>query len=83
MLARDDTAPGQNLRKQFVQRAINPRVDSRILVLCSHDVDMDVPIAGMPEAGDGEAVLLLKGRSKVDEVDDVTAWNDDILIQFS
>src|SRR4051812_33762249 len=82
MFARDDTTPGQHLGEQFVQGAFDPRTNSRRFVVCGHDVDVNIAIARMTEAGDREPVLTLQGSGEVDKIDNPAARDDHILVQF-
>jgi hypothetical protein len=52
------------------------------LIEINHDVGVDISIAGMSEAGDGQVVLFLELRGEAKEVLKSPAGNDDVLIQL-
>src|SRR6266446_5661491 len=60
MLARDHAAPGQHLCEKFVESAVNFVAHGRIAIeTISHDVDVNVAVAGMTETSDRKSVLHL------------------------
>ena len=63
MLAGNGAVPGQDLPEQFVQGRIGPSGGLWFFVI-HHDVHVDIAVAGMAEAGDGKAVLLLQPRGE-------------------
>src|SRR5262245_25360308 len=83
VFACDDTAPGQYLRKKIVERALDSVAHGRIaIVSVCHDVDVNIAVSRMAEASDRESMLCLQPLGEFDQIDETTAWDDDVFVQF-
>src|SRR5258708_5596961 len=80
VFASDDTTPSEDLTEEVVQGGVGA-VGGTGLGGVDHDVDVDIAVAGMAEAGDGEAVLFLQARGEAEEVFETAARDDDVLIE--
>src|SRR5262249_57156558 len=83
VFARDYTAPGQDLRKKIVERALDFVTHGRIaIVSVRHDVDVNITVSGMAEASDRESMFCLQPLGEFHQIDEATAWDDDVFVQF-
>src|SRR5438876_6013692 len=61
VFARNHAAPGEHLRKKFIQSALHFLAHGRVTIeTISHDVDVNVSIAGVTETGDRKSMFCLK-----------------------
>src|SRR5260370_7931689 len=61
VFAGNDSTPRQHLGKKFVKSALHFVAHGGVaIVVVGHDVDMNVAVTGMPEAGDRKTVLRLQ-----------------------
>ena len=81
MFAADGAAPGNDLRKQFVERRPGARLGVRLGEV-HHHVGVDVAVAGMTETRDGQAMFFLQIRRKLEEIFQSSARNNNIFIQL-
>ena len=81
MLARDRAVPGENLPEQFVERDFGA-LDGSGVISIQHDVDVNVSVAGVPKAGDGQIDFLLKTRGEAEQILQPSARHDDVFVQF-
>src|SRR5437879_2329685 len=80
VFACDHTPPRQHLSKKIVERALDLFSDSRVaIVSIRHDVDVNVAVPGMTEAGDRESMLCLQLVGEFHEIDEMTARHDHVL----
>src|SRR5262245_27350457 len=83
MFAGDDAAPGENLRKQIIERALHAFANGDLAIIAiRHDVDVNVSITGMAKAGDRKSGFCAQSLRKLDKIDDAAPRHDDVLIQF-
>ena len=82
VLAGDDAAPGEDLGEEFVEGEAYFFADGGVVVIGGHDVGVDVAVAGVAEAGDGEAVTLAEAGGEFGEIDEAAAGDDDVLVEF-
>ena len=82
MFAGDHAAPRENLREKFIERLLDFRADGWVVVIRSHDVDVNVAIAGMAESRDGKSVPRLQLARELDQINEPAARHDDVLVQF-
>src|SRR5204862_6853521 len=79
----DHTAPRQYLSKKIVKRALHSFADSRIpIVTVRHDIDVNVAVPRMPEAGDRESMLGLQFVGEFDKIYEMTPRHDNVFVQF-
>ena len=70
MFACDHAAPRQHLRKKIVERAFDLFAHSGVtIVAICHDVDVNVAVTGMAEAGDRESMFRLQLLGEFDQID--------------
>ena len=83
VFACDHTAPPQHLGKKIVERAFDFFAHSRIaIVSIGHDVDMNIAVPGVTEAGNRESVLCLQAIGEFHEIYEMTARHDHVFVQF-
>src|ERR1700736_6585882 len=78
MFAGDHPTPRQDLCEKFVQRVVDSFADFWVVIIIRHDVDVHVPISGMPETRVRKSMLRLKFLRDLDKIDNVTARDDGI-----
>ncbi len=66
----DGAFPGDDLEEEFVEGGFGAFADGGVFHGGDHDVDVDVAVASVTEAGDGEAGLFLEFGGEGDEVDE-------------
>ena len=54
----------------------------RVLIVADHQVGVDVAVAGVAEAGDGDAGLRLELSGELDQLDELGARDDDVLVEL-
>ena len=70
VFACDHAAPRQNLRKKIVERALDPFAHSSVpIVPVCHDVDVNVAVPGVAEAGDWKSMLRLQLLGEFHQID--------------
>ena len=82
MLARDHSAPGQDLGKQFIERLLDPGAHRGISVIGRHEVDVEIAVASVTKGGDGEAMPRLQIGRELDQLDEAPTGHDNVLVQF-
>ena len=82
MFARDGSSPSNDLSEEVVERTLNLLGLLGLLILGNHDIGMDIPVAGMAEAGDRESGFSLQALGLAFVIDQAPARDDDILIEF-
>src|SRR5262249_5706619 len=83
VFACDYTAPGQDFRKKIVERALDFVTHGRIaIVSVRHDVDVNITVSGMAETSDRESMFCLQPLGEFHQIDEATAWDDDVFVQF-
>ena len=83
MFACDHAAPREHLREELVERLLDPRLHGRILEIRGHDIDMNVAVAGVAESRNGKSVTRLQFARELDEIDEPTPRDDDVLVELS
>ena len=83
VFACDHAAPGQHLGKKIVERVVDLFTHSRVpIVAICHDVDVNVAVPGVTEAGDRESMLCLQFIGEFHQVDEMTARYNHVLVQL-
>ena len=81
VFACDHAAPCQHLLKKIVERALDLFAHSGVtIVAVCHDVDVNIAVPGVAEAGDRESMLRLQLLREFHQIDETTARHDHILI---
>src|ERR1700724_1775933 len=84
VFAGDHAAPGQDLRKKFVQSAFDFFANRCIaIVTVGHDVDMNVAVTGVTKTGDRESRFRAQAFGKLNQIDNATPRHDHVFVQFS
>src|SRR5205823_1507644 len=81
VFARDGAAPGQDLAEELIQGAVGA-TDGLRLAVVHHDVDVNVAVASMAEAGNGKVVRFTQDRRKAEQILQTAAGDDDVLVQL-
>src|SRR5688572_1068445 len=82
VLAGDGAAVVENPVEEEVERGVRLVADFRDLIVADHEIGVDVAVAGVAEAGDGDAGVLLQLAGEGDEFDELGARDDDVLVEF-
>lgn len=82
VFAADDAAEAEDVAEEVVESGVGAGALVRVLHVGDHDVDVDVAVAGVAEAGDGEAAADLEACGEFDEIDETAAGDDDVLVEF-
>ena len=69
MFAGDGAAVFKHPGKELIEGAVGLLSSTRFIVVCDHQVGVDVAIAGMTETGDGYASVALEFLREGDELD--------------
>src|SRR4030095_2260327 len=81
VFACNHTAPSEDLRKKIVERALNLFADGMVaIVSVRHDVDVNIAIAGVAEAGNRESMLCLQLLGELHQIDQMTSRHNDVLV---
>jgi hypothetical protein len=81
VLAGDDAAPFEDLFEEFIETAFAAPLRARRLVI-HHHVDVDVAIARVTKAGNGQAVLRLQPRGEPEQILEPAARHHDVLVEL-
>src|ERR1043166_1726439 len=65
MFAGNGALPGEGLAEKLIQGSVGAAGGLRLAIV-HHHIDMDVAVAGVAEAGDGQAVLRLQSSGEVE-----------------
>ena len=82
VFAADDAAEAEDVAEEVVESGVGAGALMRVLHVGDHDVDVDVAVAGVAEAGDGEAAADLEAGGEFDEIDETAAGDNDVLVEF-
>ncbi len=82
VFAADDAAEAEDVAEEIVEGNVGAGALIRVLHVGDHDVDVDVAVAGVAEAGDGEATADLEACGEFDEIDETAAGDDDVFVEF-
>jgi len=82
VLSGDGTIPCEDLGEKFVEDGMGFFLDGGFFGIGDHDVDVDIAVARMAEAGDGKSAAFLEFGGEVDEVDEAPARDDDVFVEF-
>lgn len=82
VFAADDAAEAEDVAEEIVEGGVGAGALVRVIHVGNHDVDVDVAVAGVAEAGDGEAAADLEACGEFDEIDETAARDDDVLVEF-
>ena len=82
VFAADDAAEAEDVAEEIVEGGVGAGALIRVLHVWDHDIDVDVAVAGVAEAGDWEAAANLEACGEFDEIDEAAAGDDDVLVEF-
>src|SRR5205814_7986174 len=83
VFACDHAAPRQHLRKKIVERAFDLRAHSSVAtVAVCHDVDVNISVSSVAKAGNRKSMLHLQLLGEFHQIDQVTARDNYVLVQF-
>ena len=81
VFACDHAAPRQHLRKKIVERAFDLFAHSSVaIVAVCHDVDVNVAVPGVAEAGDRKSMFRLQLFGELHQIDQMTARDNHVLV---
>lgn len=80
VFAADDAAEAEDVAEEIVEGNVCAGALIRVLHVWDHDIDVNVAVAGVTEAGDREAAADLEGGGEFDEVDEPAAGDDDVFV---
>src|SRR6478672_13508138 len=81
VFACDHAAPRQHLREKIVEREFDAFAHSSVaIVAVCHDVDVNVAVTSMTEAGDRKSMFRLQRFGELHQIDQMTAWNNHVLV---
>ena len=81
VFTRDHSLPGQNLVEQFVEGRITPAFGIGLRKV-HHDIDVNVAIAGMAEAGYGQPVFFLEPGRVSKKILQPAPGHRDVLVEL-
>ena len=82
VLAGDRPAVLQNPGEKDVERSIRAFPYLRISVILDHEISMDISVACVTEAGNGNTGFELQHTGEFYEFDELAAWDDDIFVEL-
>ena len=82
VLAGDGSLVGEDPVEKLVECFVGGLLFFGVVVVFDHQVDVDVAITGMTEAGDGDSGIGGKLLREFDEFDQLGAGDDDIFVEF-
>jgi len=77
----DNTFQRKNVPEQFIESLFAAPFSIRIASV-HHHVNVNIAIARVPKAGDGQAVFLLQGRCETKQIFQPATRHDDIFIEL-
>ena len=80
VLTGDGTAILQNPSEENVERGVSAFPDLRIPIVFNNQVCVDIAVASMAEACNGDTAFLLQHTGKLYELDQLSARDDYILV---
>ena len=81
MFAADDAAHGKDAAEKLIEDAVHPGVVG-LSAGRSHEIDVDIAVPGVAEAGDGNPMFFLEAGGQAEKVENPAPGDRDILIQL-
>ena len=81
VFAGDGAAPGDDVPEEVVEGSLAAAAGAGLLEV-HHEVGMDVAVAGVAKAGDGETVTALEAGGQGEELFKAAAGHNDVFVEL-
>ena len=79
VLAADHPTHSEDAAEKLVENAVHAGVVG-LRPGGGHEVDVDIAVSGVAEAGDRDAIFFLQPGGEVEEIEDPSSWDGDVLV---